>query len=70
LYTELEKNIDASWANFVDKLLSGAINNSSRSLAINFAQRATARERQSLHCNKVDTLWFYSDVSLVHIKGL
>jgi hypothetical protein len=25
LYTELEKNIDASRANFVDKLLSGAI---------------------------------------------
>jgi hypothetical protein len=36
LYTELEKNIDASLANFVDKLLSGAINNTSRSLAINF----------------------------------
>ena len=36
LYTELEKNIDASRANFVDKLLSGAIKNTSRSLAINF----------------------------------
>jgi hypothetical protein len=54
LYTELEKNIDASQANFVDKLLSGAINNTSRSLARNLAQRATARERQSLHCKKVD----------------
>jgi hypothetical protein len=36
LYTELEKNIDASRTNFVDKLLSGAINNTSRSLARNF----------------------------------
>jgi hypothetical protein len=34
--TELEKNIDASRTNFVDKLLSGAINNTSRSLARNF----------------------------------
>ena len=31
-----EKNIDASRTNFVDKLLSGAINNTSRSLARNF----------------------------------
>jgi hypothetical protein len=36
LYTELEKNIDASRTNFVDKLLSGAINSTSRSLARNF----------------------------------
>ena len=36
LYTELEKNIDASRTNCVDKLLSGAINNTSRSLARNF----------------------------------
>jgi hypothetical protein len=36
LYTELEKNIDASRTNFVDKLLSGAINNTNRSLARNF----------------------------------
>jgi hypothetical protein len=36
LYTELEKNIDASRTNFVDKLLSGVINNTSRSLARNF----------------------------------
>jgi hypothetical protein len=36
LYTELEKNIDASRMNFLDKLLSGAINNTSRSLARNF----------------------------------
>ena len=36
VYTELEKNIDASRTNFVDKLLSGAINNTSRSLARNF----------------------------------
>ena len=36
LYTELEKNIDTSRTNFVDKLLSGAINNTSRSLARNF----------------------------------
>jgi hypothetical protein len=36
LYTELEKNIDASRTNFVDKLLSGAINNTSRSRARNF----------------------------------
>ena len=35
LYTELEKNIDASRTNFVDKLLSGAINNTNRSLARN-----------------------------------
>ena len=57
VYTELEKNIDASRTNFVDKLLSGAIITSTTqaeaSLEI-FAQRATARERQSLHCNKVD----------------
>jgi hypothetical protein len=36
LYTELEKNIDASQTNFVDKLLSGVINNTNRSLARNF----------------------------------
>jgi hypothetical protein len=39
LYTELEKNIDASRTNSVDELLSGevsAINNTSRSLARNF----------------------------------
>ena len=38
LYTELEKNIDASRTNSVDELLSGevsAINNTSRSLARN-----------------------------------
>jgi hypothetical protein len=40
LYTELEKNIDASRANFVDKLLSGAINNTSRSLARNFGTKS------------------------------
>jgi hypothetical protein len=61
LYTELEKNIDASRTNFVEKLLSGAINNTNRSLARNFgAETSTARERQSLHCNKVDkfiVLW-------------
>jgi hypothetical protein len=33
---QLEKNIDASRTNFVDKLLSGAINGTSRSLARNF----------------------------------
>jgi hypothetical protein len=55
VYTELEKNIDASQTNFVDKLLSGAINNTSRSLARNFgAESLAARERQSLRCNKVD----------------
>ena len=57
LHTELEKNVDASRTNFVDKLLSGAIKASTTqteaSLEI-LAQRATARERQSLHCNKVD----------------
>jgi hypothetical protein len=36
LYTELEKNIDASRTDFVNKLLSGAINSTSRSLARNF----------------------------------
>jgi hypothetical protein len=54
-YTELEKNIDASRTNFVDKLLSGATRTTQAEASLEIlAQRATARERQSLHCNEVD----------------
>jgi hypothetical protein len=60
LYTELEKNIDASRTNSVDELLSGevnAINNTSRSLARNFGAESYipkyVRDRKDKACTAI-----------------
>jgi hypothetical protein len=58
LCTELEKNIDASRANFVDKLLSRAVNSPSRSLAINFG------------ANQIKCIFATKNNSIENIQGI